>query len=195
MHVRSAHAHVAPANVNAHDAYAYLVRSEDHRRLGGRGGALEACRKLGGCDKARLEACRRGLGSDRRLGGCGSVRDAVNPGSGGGLYAAKGHGVERCRRFGHRRRCRRHLRHRSRGVRHRDLGSQLKRLRAGCLGLGLVVLDEDKAIDLDSVNGAGEPMEREALGTRVGACVSKGAWLGDQLGLDSNCNMCMCMCM
>eukprot|EP00964_Phaeocystis_antarctica_P163696 scaffold140316_cov130-Phaeocystis_antarctica.AAC.2 len=27
-------------------------------------------------------------------------------------------------------------------------------------------------------------MEREALGTRVGACVSKGAWLGDQLGLD-----------
>ena len=63
-----------------------------------------------------------------------------------------------------------------------------------CLGLGLVVLNEDKAIDLDSVNGAGEPMEHEALGTRVGARVSKGVWLGDQLGLDSNCNMCMCMC-
>ena len=42
---KCANARVAPANVHVHahyHAYAYLERSVDHRRLGGRGGALEA---------------------------------------------------------------------------------------------------------------------------------------------------------
>ena len=178
-----AHYYIVIANMNAHDAYAYLERSGDHRRLWlrGRGGALEACRKLGGCDRARLEACHRGLGSDRRLGGCGSVRVAVSCASGGGPHAAGGLGVERCRRFGHQRRCRRHP-HRRRRCRvlrclgrHRDLGGQLKRL--SCLGLGLVILDEESAIDLDNVDGAVAPMEHVALGARVGVRVSKGEFL------------------
>ena len=156
----------------------YLERSEDHRRLG----ALEACRKLGCCDRSRLEDCHRGLGSDRRLGGCGRVRDAVNSGSGGGLYAAEGLGVERCRMSGRRPRCQHHIRrHRRHFGRHCDLGDQAKCLRAK--SFGLIVLDEESAVGLDRVNGAGTPIDRDALGARVGARVSKRAWLGDRLGL------------
>ena len=166
--------------------HVYLEWSEDHRGLGGWGGALEACRKLGRW--GQLEGCRRGLGSDWRLGRCGGVRDAVNRGSGGGLCAAEGLGVERCHRFGHRRRCCRHLhrrrrRRRSRLRHHRDLGSQLERLQVDFLGLGLVALDEEGAIDLDRIHGAGEPMEHEALGVRVGARLSEREELGDHIGL------------
>ena len=136
----------------------YLERSEDHRRLGGWGGALEACRKLGRCGRAQLEDCRRGLGSDWRLGGCGRVRDGR-----GGRNAAGGLGVERYRRF----------------------GGRLKRLRVKRLrrSLGLNVLDEESAVDVHRVDGAGRPIDRDGLGAWVGARVSKLEGLGDQLGL------------
>ena len=155
----------------------YLERGVDHRRLGGRGGALEACGKLGRCGRAQLEGCRRGFGSDWRLRRCGRVRDGVDRGR-GGHNAAGGPTVERCRRFGRRLRCRCHLRRRLRHFgRHRDLGGQLKRLRAKRLsrglGLGLIVLDVEGAVGLDRVDRAGAPLEDEALGARVGARVSK----------------------
>ena len=62
----------------------------------------------------------------------------------------------------------------------------MKRLRAKRLsrGLGRIVLDEESAVDIDRVDGAGTPMDRDALGAWVGARVSKGAELGDRFGLD-----------
>ena len=101
----------------------------------------------------------------------------MNCGSGGDLCAAAaGLGVERD--------LLRHLRHhRARRClgSHRDLGVQLKRLRAGCLGLGLVVLDEEGAIDLSHIDGAVGSMELETLGVRVGARLGEGGLLLDVL--------------
>ena len=53
----------------------------------------------------------------------------------------------------------------------------------GCLGLGLVALDEEGAIDLDRIHGAGEPMEHETLGVRVGARLREREERGNHLGL------------
>jgi hypothetical protein len=61
----------------------------------------------------------------------------------------------------------------------------VKRLRAKRLsrGLGRIVLDEESAVDIDRVDGAGRPWEREALGVWAGARVSKLEELGGYLGL------------
>ena len=48
---------------------------------------------------------------------------------------------------------------------------------------GLVALDEEGAIDLDRIHGAGEPMEHEALGVRVGARLREREERGNHLGL------------
>ena len=114
----------------------------------------------------------------------------MNCGSGGGLYvAAAGLGVE-----GH---VLRHLlHHRARrclGRHRRDLGVQLKRL---------FFLDEESTIDLNNVDGTDAPMEDEALGVWVGACLGEGGLLlDDHFGLKrswhracmydmSTCNQC-----
>jgi hypothetical protein len=61
----------------------------------------------------------------------------------------------------------------------------VKRLRAKRLsrGLGRIVLDGESAVDVDRVDEAGRPWEREALGVRAGARVSKLEELGDHLDL------------
>ena len=146
--------------------HVHLERSGDRRRLGGCGRALEVRRKL--------VSYGRELRANRRLGNCGSVRVGLDHGR--GLDRSR---VERCRHH-HLGRCRRR-RHCLGRCRH--FGRRLHRLRGDRLGLGLVVFDEESAVGLDRVDGAGTPTDHEALGTRVGARVSKRAWLGDRLGL------------
>eukprot|EP00964_Phaeocystis_antarctica_P017548 scaffold9703_cov67-Phaeocystis_antarctica.AAC.4 len=191
---RFASVHMHTARVRVDITRVHLERSEDRRlRLGGCGRALKVRQQLGSCG-GELGASRglgwrgRRLRGNRRPGDCRCVRDGLDHGRGG--RGAAGLGLERCRRhrrFGRRRR-RRHLgrcRRRRRLGRRRHLGRRLHRLRADRLGLGLriVVLDEENAVGLDRVDGAGAPTDRDALGARVGARVRKRARLGDRLGL------------
>ena len=113
-------------------------------------------------------------GDRRRLGGCGRALEVR------GKLVSYGRELRANRRLGNCGSVRVGL-DRSRVERCRHFGRRLRRLRGD--RLGLVVFDEENAVGLDRVDGAGAPTDRDAFGARVGARVSKCARLGDRLGL------------